>query len=113
MQEYKMQIHLGLIALKPVSQISNKTRLKQVSSATETSWNIEISLEAILDMILSSEGITKAPTNLHECAGQCCSQTPEDRFSRVEDHLYCALFFSLCKTLFVQILMVPVTFSKS
>ena len=45
---------MGLVATKPVFVVSDKVRLKPVSSATETSWNIEISLEASLDIILSS-----------------------------------------------------------
>ena len=46
---------MGLDVTKPVSRFSNKVRFKPVFSATETSWNIEISLEASLDMILSAQ----------------------------------------------------------
>ena len=45
---------MGLVTTKPVFGVSDKARLKPVSSATETSYNIEISLQASLDMILSS-----------------------------------------------------------
>ena len=48
---------------------SDKAGLKPVSSATETSCNIEISLEASLYMILSNQRITKALIRLRECAG--------------------------------------------
>ena len=47
--------YLGLVTRKPVFEVSDKARLKPVFSATETSWNIEISLDASLDMILSSK----------------------------------------------------------
>ena len=43
---------------------SDKARLKPVSSATEIIYNSEISLEANLDMKLSSKRITKAQTSL-------------------------------------------------
>ena len=46
---------MGLIARKPVFGVSDKGRLKPVSSATETKWKNEISLEASLDMILSKK----------------------------------------------------------
>ena len=44
---------MDLDATKPVFGVSDKVRLKPVSSATETSWKIEISPVASLDMILS------------------------------------------------------------
>ena len=43
--------------------------LPQVSSATETSKKIEISLVASIEMILSTKRITKALISLHRCAG--------------------------------------------
>ena len=55
---------MGLVVRKPVFEVSDKARLKPVSTATETSWNIEISLIAILDIILSIKGITKALISL-------------------------------------------------
>ena len=51
--------HLGLATRKPVFGVSDKARLKPVSSATWTSYKFEISLVAILDMILSNKRITK------------------------------------------------------
>ena len=52
----------------PVFRVSNKTKLKPVSSATETTWKIEISFLASLDMILSNKRITKALIRLRGCA---------------------------------------------
>ena len=66
---YTYQINLGLDATKPVFGVSEKVRLKPVFSATETSWKIEISLLASLDMILSNKRITKALIRLRGCAG--------------------------------------------
>ena len=60
---------MGLIAPKPVFRVSNKTRLKPVSSATETSWKIEILLIASIDMIMSNEQITKVLIRLCGCTG--------------------------------------------
>ena len=54
---------------KPVFGISDKVRLKPVSSATETNQNIETSLQASLDMILSRKQITKALISLGGCTG--------------------------------------------
>ena len=61
--------NMGLVPRKSVFQGSNKASFKPVSSATETSKRVEISLEASLDMILSNKGITKALIRLHICAG--------------------------------------------
>ena len=36
-------LELGLVVRKPVFGVSDKASFKQVSSATETSWKIEIS----------------------------------------------------------------------
>ena len=58
---------MGLVATKPVFGVSDKTRLKLVPLATETSKKIEISLVARAGLRL------------------CCSQNPEDRFSHAED----------------------------
>ena len=82
--------HLGLVARKSVFGVSDKARLKPVSSATETSLKIEISIMASLHMVLSKKRITKALIRLHYAqAGLrlCCSQTSEDSFSRVEAHV--------------------------
>ena len=54
---------------KPVFGVSEKGRLKPVSSATETSLKIEISHEACLDMVLSNKRITKALIRLRGCSG--------------------------------------------
>ena len=58
-----------LNARKPVFRVSEKARLKPVSSAIETSENSEKSLVASLDMILSKKRITKALIRLRGCAG--------------------------------------------
>ena len=59
----------------------DKECFKPVSSAKETSLKIEISPAASLHMIHSE----KALIRLRGCL--CCSQTPEDRVSRVEAHI--------------------------
>ena len=50
--------------MKPVFRVSDKARLKPVSSATETSKKIEILFVASLDMIISNKRITKAQIRL-------------------------------------------------
>ena len=60
---------LGLDTTKAVFGVSDKPKLKPVSSSTETSQKIEISLVASLDMILSKKRITKALISLCGCAG--------------------------------------------
>ena len=52
---------------KPVFGVSDKARLKPVSSATETSKKIKISPVLTLDMILSKKGITKLLISLRGC----------------------------------------------
>ena len=49
----KSLCHIGFDMTKPVFGVSNKARLKPVSSASEASYKIEISPVASLDMILS------------------------------------------------------------
>ena len=61
---------MGLVATKPVFGISDKARIKPISSATETSLKIKISLVASLDMILSKKEITEALISLWGCADQ-------------------------------------------
>ena len=61
--------YLGLGATKPVFGVTNKARLKPVSSVTETSSKTENLLEASLDMILSNKRKTKVLIRLHKCAG--------------------------------------------
>ena len=53
----------GPCGSKTCVRVSDKVRLKPVSSATETSKNIDILLVASLDMILSSKEITKLFAN--------------------------------------------------
>ena len=50
---------MGLDATKPVFGVSDKASFKPVSSATETSKKIEISLVASLHRVLSQKRITK------------------------------------------------------
>ena len=54
---------------KSVFGVSDKKKLKPVSSDTETSLTIESLLAASLDMILSKTQITKALISLCRCAG--------------------------------------------
>ena len=60
---------MGLIATKPVFGVSDKVRFKPACSATETSYKIEVSLVASLDILLSNKRITKALIRLRGCAG--------------------------------------------
>ena len=60
---------MGFVMRKPVLGVSDKARLKPVSSATETSKKIENMLDASLDRILSSKQIIKALIRLHGCTG--------------------------------------------
>ena len=53
---------------KPVFGVSDNARLKPVSSATETSKIVEISLEASLDIRLFNKRMTKALIRLRVCA---------------------------------------------
>ena len=68
----------------------DKECFKPVSSAKETSLKIEISPAASLHMILSKK---QKKRRWSDCADAqaglrlCCSQTPEDRVSRVEAHI--------------------------
>ena len=77
---------MGFVMRKPVLGVSDKARLKPVSSATETSKKIENLLDASLDMILSSKQIIKALIRLHGCTGWSALVLfvyPEDGFSYV------------------------------
>ena len=60
---------MDLVARKPVFRVSAKASFKTVSSATETSQIIEISLVASLHMMLSKKRITKVLISLRGCAG--------------------------------------------
>ena len=81
---------MGLKATKPVFGVSDKARLKPVSSATETSYKLENLLVASLDMIHSHKRITKALIRLHGCVGWSAHllfANTEDRLSCVEVHM--------------------------
>ena len=74
---------MGSEATKAVFRVSDEVSLKPVSSATETSYKIEISHVATLD-IRSKIRITKALFSLHFC----CSQTPKTGFLALRPKLY-------------------------
>ena len=81
---------MGLTARKPVFRVSDKVRFKPVTLAKETSYEIEITLIAGLDMILSNKQATKALIRLRRCPGWSAPllvQTSENRFSCVKAHL--------------------------
>ena len=83
-------LFMGLEVTKPVFGVSNKVRHKPVSSATETSYKIEILLVASLDMILSNKRKTKALIRLCGCivwSVPLLFPNPEDRFSQVKAHI--------------------------
>ena len=63
-----MNFPIGLIGRKPVFRDSDKARVKPVSSASETSYKIEISPVPSLHMIVSKMRITKALIRLCQCA---------------------------------------------
>ena len=63
------RLNMELVARKPSFVVSDKASFKPASSATETSWKIEISSVARLHMILSEKRITKALIRLCGCAG--------------------------------------------
>ena len=73
-----MYPYLGLNMTKPVFGVSDKGRLKQVTSATETSYKIEILFVASLNMIPSkNKGADQsAQAGLH----LCCLRTPNTGF---------------------------------
>ena len=61
---------MGLVARKPLFgvNVSDKVSFKPVSSATETSYKIEISPVLSLHMILSEKRIIKVLISLRACA---------------------------------------------
>ena len=61
--------NIGLVMTKPVFGVFDQVVPKPACSATETSYEIEISPEASLDMILYKKRITKVLIRLHACAG--------------------------------------------
>ena len=93
---------MGRNATKPVFRVSDKARLKSISSATETSWTSEILLVASLDTTLSNKRITKALIRLRICAGWSAPlffANPKDWFSRLEAHM--SLYsFNLLQSIF-------------
>ena len=68
-KDHLRHLNMGLVVTKPVFGVSEKARLKPVSSATETNLKIEISLVASLDIVLYKTRITKALIRLRGCAG--------------------------------------------
>ena len=68
--------HLGRNVTKLVFGVSNIARLKSISSASETSWKIEVSPVGSLDTILSKKRITNGLISLR----LCCWQTPKTWF---------------------------------
>ena len=62
-------LYMGLDARKPVFRVFDIVGFIPACPAAETSWKIEISPEASLDMILSKKRITKALISLRGCAG--------------------------------------------
>ena len=85
-----MSDHMDHLVRKSVYVVSVKASLKPFSSATETSWKIEISPVLSLHMIFSKQRITKALISLHGYAGWSAPllfTTIEDRFSRVAAHI--------------------------
>ena len=75
------QTYLGLDVTKPVFRVSDKVRLKPVSSALETSWKLEILLvdKKVADVSAQMPRLV--------CAFVVRKVNPEDRFSRIEAHL--------------------------
>ena len=67
---------MGLVSTKPVFKVSDKASFKPVSSATETSWKIEISHIASLHMILSKKRITKALIRMRRLFCACVVGQP-------------------------------------
>ena len=61
--------HLVLFVTKPIFGVSEKARLKPISSATDTSYKTEISHVANFDIVLYKTRITKALIRLRGCAG--------------------------------------------
>ena len=89
------------------SGIYDKVILKPVSSASETSYKIEILLVASLEMILSNKPITEALIRLYDAqAGQClcCWQASKDGFFRVKAHTVLDQIRTLSTSLFIKIL---------
>ena len=61
--------YLGCVATTPVFRVNDEGSFKAVSSATETSYKIEISHIGSLHTVLSKKRITKAMIRLWGCAG--------------------------------------------
>ena len=82
---------MGHDETKPVFGVFDKSRIKPVSSAKDTSYKIEILHVASIYMILSKKRIlTKGLISLRECAGwsgHLLFANAEDKFSHVKAHL--------------------------
>ena len=82
---------MGLDWTNPVFGVSHKVRFKPVSSATETSKNIEILHVLRLASMISRLRITKVLISLCECAGWSVLLllvNPEDKgFFGIEAHI--------------------------
>ena len=61
--------HMSHVTRKPVFGVCHQGRFKPGSTAAETSWRLEILNIETRDIILSKQGITKAPIRLPGCAG--------------------------------------------
>ena len=105
-EEQSTRYNFGLVATKTVFGVSDKARLKPVSSATETSQNVEISPVASQDMILFNKRITMALIRLRVCAGWSAlvlfANPRRQVFSRLFYTLYTSWSFFL-RALKVQI----------
>ena len=86
-----LSVHMGLVATKPAFRVSDIASLKPVSSATETSQEIENLLVASLEMILSNKRILKALNRLRKRAvwsAPLLFTNTEDRFSRAKAQMH-------------------------
>ena len=81
---------MGCDTRKPEFRVFAKVRIKSACSAIGTSYKIEISFVASLDMMLANKRITKALIRLCEGAGWSATllfANPEVRFSHIEAHI--------------------------
>ena len=78
---------MGLVVRKPGFGVPDKVTIKPVSSASETSKKISISLERSPDMILSNTRKIKALIRLRICAGWSAPLLFANWFCRDEAHM--------------------------
>ena len=81
---------MGCDTRKPEFRVFDKVRFKSACSAIGTSYKIEISFVASLDMMLANKRITKALIRLCKGAGWSATllfASPEDRFSHIDAHI--------------------------